>query len=475
MSAIDTFNQHFSLPDKLHGQPFNLHPLQIDAIENLVQYDNAGVFLDVGTGKTVVETVVALHRALTRELDVIVLVMPPLLVTQWQKWLTNVRHRNGDPLQVVAYQGTPTQRAALPLDKADVILTGIQILKRDYERFQQALRGRRYHVGVDEATMVANIGSDNHEKVYDLAAGWTQDMLTGTPINSPMNAYGLLKFTNPGCYRNFKHFENMHVEERDFFGNPVKFQNLDLLKENLAKNSYRILFEDMYPDVDTPLFVPMPYQLEPAHMKLYRRLAEEQLLALEDGGKIDATSANTLVHALGQIILNYGHFSGDPKNKSAALGMIENRLNDVQGKLVIFANYQMSVALITEHFAKRGAVAVNGAMTRAQQRANIERFIEDDKCELITINPKSAGYGLDGLQHVCHHMMFMEPVPQPATFTQCVARLKRTGQRRRVVVGLPTAEGTLQVRGFRNLLENDTIASKVIRNAVDLRDALYGN
>lgn len=37
------------------------------------------------------------------------------------------------------------------------------------------------------------------------------------------------------------------------------------------------------------------------HLKLYRKLAEEELLKLPDGGKIDATQATKLVHALGQI------------------------------------------------------------------------------------------------------------------------------------------------------------------------------
>jgi SNF2 family DNA or RNA helicase len=375
---------------------------------------------------------------------------------------------------VSRYEGSPSQRKKVDLN-VDFVLVGIQIFKRDFDRFRTHFAHRQYHLAVDEATMIANVGSDNHQKVHEFAAGMTQAMLTGTPINSPMNAYGLLKFTNPGCYRNLKHFENMHVEERDFFGTPVKFQNLDVLRENLAKGSVRVLFEQMYPDVETPLFVPMPYDLAPDHLRLYQELAENQLLALEDGRKIDATACNNLTHALGQIVVNWGYFAGDDSNVSNALHMVQERLDELgDGKLVVFANYRMSVFLMVEHFAKVGAVAVNGDVTQRQKESNVTRFIEDPACRLIVINPKSGGLGLDGLQHVCHHMMVLEPMRSPRDFIQCVARLKRTGQRRRVVVALPTAEGTLQVRAFKALIDNDELASKVIHNAVDLRAAIFG-
>lgn len=472
MTPLDIVSKNYSLPKELYGNPFELHPLQVQSINTAAPLTNVGVFLDTGTGKTVVETVLALYRMI-QGAETTVVIMPPILVRQWAKWLSFVKKADGSPLTVTEYRGSPKERSKLRLD-VDFVLVGIQIFKRDYARFVDHFHGRRYHVAVDEATMLSNVDSDNHQKVYEFAMGMTQDLLTGTPINDPMNAYGLLKFTNPGCYRSLKHFENVHVEERDFWGKPCKFSNLDILRDNLKQNAVRILFEEMYPDVETPLFIPMNYDLDPAHLELYNELAEGQLLALENGGKIDATSANSLFHALGQIIVNYGHFSGNPKHKSATLGMVQERLDEIGGKLVIFANYRMSVRLITAEFKHVNAVAINGDATRKAKEAAVTRFVEDPSCRLITINPKSGGLGLDGLQHVCNHMMFVEPVRSPRDFHQCVARLKRTGQRRRVVVALPTAEGTLQVRAFQSLVKNDTIAARVIRNAVELRAAIFG-
>jgi SNF2 family DNA or RNA helicase len=473
MTPFETVLQHFTLPAELYGNPFVVHPLQIEAMNVLADNPEAGVYLDVGTGKTLVETLLSLYR-MVHGAETTVLIMPPLLLKQWRIWLGRISRKGGSPLKVCTYAGTPSERAKLDFN-VDFVLVGIQIFKRDYDRFSSHFLGRNFHVGVDEATMLANPNSDNHQKVHEFVAGMSVDLLTGTPANNPMDAYGLIKFVSPGVYRSRRHFENIHVEDRDFFGNPTKYQNLDVLKENLERNSYRILFEEMYPDTETPLFVPQPYDLEPAHLKLYRRLAEEQLLALPDGGKIDATQANRLTHALGQIVVNWGYFAGDPKLVSNAIGMIEERLDELgSGKLVVFANYKMSVALIQETFRKVKCVAINGEVSPKEKAAAIASFTEDKGCRLIVINPKSGGMGLDGLQHVSNHCMFVEPVAQPRDFHQCVARLKRTGQTKRVVVDLPTAEGTLQVRTFKNLLENDTTVNKVVHNATDLRTVLFG-
>jgi len=470
MTPYELVCTKFQLPKELHGRPFEAHPLQIAAVNALAENAQSGVFLDTGTGKTLVETLLMLYRMTTLNLETGVVIMPPILVAQWGRWLANIKWADGRPLRVTEYRGTPAERRALNLG-VDVVLVGIQIFKRDYQRFRSWFDGRRYTVAVDEANMLCNVGSDNHEKVYDFCLGVTKDLLTGTPMNVPTDAYGIMKFTAPGTYRNFKHFLNMHVDEVDFYGNPKKYANLDVLRRNLETNSYRILFEDMYPEVDVPLFNPIPYNLAPAHMKLYRRLVDEQMVELEDGGKLDFTQANRVIHALGQVVINWGYFAQDPKLISEGVALVEQRLSEV-GKLVVFANYRMTVSHLVQRFP--GAAQVNSEVTAKEKASGIDRFVGDPQCKLIVIHPKSGGAGLDGLQHVCNHMMFLEPLSSPRDFHQCVARLKRTGQRRRVVVDLPTAEGTLQGRSFAALQKNDNIVGSVVRTAFDLRALLSG-
>lgn len=467
MTPLELVLQHYQLPARIK----TVHPLQVRAINEQAPLMNSGQWLGTGTGKTLVATVTSLYKKLVHGVPTVV-IMPPILVEQWERWLSGFTPK----LRVLAYQGTPKQREKLSLDGMDFVLVGAQIFKKDFNRLMRHYLPLHPNVVVDEATMVCNIETGTHEAVYDFAVGCAQELLTGTPANNPMDVYGLLKFTNPGAYRHFKEFDDMHVVSRDIFKKPNEFQNLPILKDRLAQNAQTILFSDMYPDMAEPLYIPYTYKLSDKHYTLYRQLAEQQLLLLPDGGKIEATTATKIMHALGQLIINWAYFTQDEKCISEALHHVEQKLAELgSGKLVVFANYKLSVSAVVRYFTKVKAVAINSEVSESQKQRNIAQFIDDPKCRLIVIQPKSGGYGLDGLQHVCNYTMFLEPCTIPRDFHQSVARLQRTGQTARVVVYLPTAEGTLQFRRFKQLLANDELMNQVVYTKAELRELIYGN
>lgn len=427
------------------------------------------VFITGNCGKTACSTVAALFRKLYYQ-ERCVVIMPPILLKQWETWLKSIKPCPS----VVKYAGTPSERAAMSLD-ADFVLVGIQIFKKEYDRFMTFFQDKQYVTIVDEATMISNIGTDNHEKVYDFTLGRPRLMLTGTPMNNPEDAYGLLKFVAPGLYRNKTAFLRIHGGEKDFFGNYVSWQNLDLLAKNMAVNSKRILLADVYDQMPEISYTPVNYDLDPKHLKLYRKLAEEELLKLPDGGKIDATQATKLVHALGQIVANWGHFAGDSSLEANIVELIKEKLDELGGgKLLIFAHYKMTVALLAEKLAKYGVVTVNSEVTQKQKENNLERFKTDPKCRVMIAQVKSAGYGLDKLQTVCNHVLYAEPCTSPRDFHQANARLIRLGQTKPVQVYMAVASGTLQARSFDNLVKKDEIVNQVIRNVADLRDMIFG-
>lgn len=483
MTPFEEVLQHFKFPDEIvPGEPFVPHPDQVRDINTLAPLPNQGHWEGMGTGKTFIATACALYRRI-RFGEQCVIILPPVLALQWERWLKRLR-----PCPTVTIYATPKrtksklvqqlspaeERAKLSLD-SDFVIVGWQIFKKDFDRFQQHFADKKVFVILDEATFCANIGSGVHEAVFEFSTNRARAPLSGTPINNPADGYGLLKFSAPGCYRNKKHFENSHVDERDYFDRPSKWKDLDILEANVAKNSFRLLYEDMYAGVQNPLYDLIPYSLSPAHAKLYDKLANEQLLILEGGVKLDATTVTRLLHALGQIVLNAEYFSAGEIKDSAGFELIEQKLGELgRRKLVVFANYRMTIASMTKRFKKFGCVPFNSEVTPAQKDKNLRRFIEDPDCRLIAIQFASGGKGLDGLQHVCHHMMFIEQCQQPRDFLQAVARLQRTGQRNRVWVGLPTAQSTLQPRAVRALVKNDDLINEIIRMPYKLRDVIFG-
>ena len=469
----------YVFPEKIGPIPFVPEKLQIGAINELAPLPEAGHWLDMGTGKTFVATACALYQAVTFGSPAIV-VLPPFLIRQWVRWLQLIRRverhpKFGHELGVTAYMGTPAQRLKLDLE-VDFIVVGAQVFRIDIQRFLTLFNGRKLTAIADEATFLGNINSQIHQVFYDFTMGQYKMLLTGTPANTPMDAYAMIKFTAPGVYKSRRQFENLHVKEYDFYNKPKTWQDLEQLGDNLMINSKRILYKDMYGDLQTPLYDHVEYDLEPAHLKLYKKLANDEMLKLDDGGKIDASKVARLRHALGQIVVNWGHFSQDPKNVSQGIEMIESTLSELGkgSKVVVFAHYKMSVALVVDKLQKYGAVGINSAYSDKEKDANLQRFVNDEKCRVIVIQYVSGGKGLDGMQHVCHTAICLEPCLQPRDFHQAVARLNRRGQRKRVHVKMAVARRTLQVDGFKKLLSNDTILNEVVRNAVDLHEEIHG-
>lgn len=447
---------------------------QVGIINELGQLRRAGYYLDQGTGKTYCSTVAALYK-LEQGADVVVCIMPPILITGWYRWLTSIEKRDGGKLRVLAYRGSPKERQGMKLE-ADFILVGMQIFKIDHDRFMRALSHKKVVVLVDEATSIKSVSSQNYKKTLAFASGQDFMALTGTPLTTPIDGYGMTKFVAPSLYRNLHQFENIHVAERDFFGKVSAWKNLPLLAENMKVNSARVLRQEAIKDLPAVQYDPLYYELEDRHYRLYKELAEEQLLPLQNGGKIDATSEQKLFNALQQIIVNYDYFADDPKCISRAIDVVEQVLDELAGdKLVIFAKYRMTnqklVTLLEQRF---NAVAVFGDVTPAQQRKNIDRFIDDPTCKVFIGQPTSAGYGVDGLQRVCSDVLFLELPDVPRDFHQAVARIWRDGLQRMCRVRIAVAEGTMQEARLRALMAKDELIGKVQRNYQDLRDAIFG-
>lgn len=449
--------------------PFTLYPFQEEVVNGLAPLRRAGYYLDMGLGKTIASIASALYK-LKLGADQVIVLMPPILIPGWARVLGTVKQ-----VTHLAYRGTPAERRAFKLDK-DFILMSYQIFKKDFDRITMETEGRKLVVIADEAAALKNVGSDNHQKFVRFTVGQDIELLTGTPLSTPIDGYAYCKMVAPGTYRNLHHFENVHVADRDFFNTVTEWKNLDILAHNMKINARRILKEEVLKDLPPITHTPLYYDLAADHYKLYKRLAEEQLLRLQDGGKIDATTPQTLYHALGQIINNYDYFSGDPSKESAALEVIDELMEELAGKkLIIFTNYRLTNRMLQDKLQKYNAVAVYGGVSAANQASALTTFISDPKCRIIQLQVLAGGQGIDGLQHVCNDILFLEIPTVPAWFHQAAARAHRVGQSKPVHVRVAVAEGTCNVRQFNDLMNKDALVGKVMPNIKDLRNSVFGD
>ena len=87
----------------------------------------------------------------------------------------------------------------------------------------------------------------------------------------------------PSIYRNLAMYLQLHVYERDFYGNVVTWQNLELLNSNLLVHAVRVLKTDVLKDLPSVTYSPMFYELDKAHAKAYERLCAEHILKFRMG------------------------------------------------------------------------------------------------------------------------------------------------------------------------------------------------
>lgn len=444
----------------------------------LVLRRNGCIFTTGNSGKTAGATHLMYFRRRESGVRQWLLIMPPILLTQWGRWLSTTRIKaTGLPPTVTIYRGPPKTRQALSLE-SDFILMSYAIFKNDYERLANHFEGKAVGTLCDEAHAIKNVESQNHKAVRAFAEGRPLLLLTGTPLTTPIDAYAYIKLLETRViYRNRRNFERIHVEEVDDYGKVLKWRNLDMLEDNMRLHTSRVIRREVQSQLPSITYSPILYDMDPAHLKLYKRIAEERLVEFENGAEINAISTQALYSALQQIVLNWGEFAEDESLRPAALDLVEETLSEIgdDKKLVVVANFIRSNRMLLKALAGYGAVAVYGEVTPANKQRAIQRFIDDPCCRVIILQPQSAGFGVDGLQHVCSDMLVLEAPTTAPPFHQTVARLDRDGQANPVNCRVAVAAQTVQVRMFRNLLENDATINAIQGGYQDLKEAILGN
>lgn len=455
--------------------PFELRPYQITEVNQLAQFSRSGFYWEAGSGKTSGATHQALHWNLAYGTEQWLVVMPPILLLQWERWLKSIRHKaTGKAPTTTVYTGSPKARESLDLT-AEFILISYGLLKNDFDYLHNYFDNKALGIMADEATAIKNQESQTHKAIALIGEGRPQIYLTGTPVNKPGDSYAYMKLIAPQIYRNKRHFDRLHHREVDEYGNVVAWQNIELLAENMKVQTSRVLRREVSKELPAVLYTPTHYKLAPAHLALYKRIAEERLVEFQDGTEIDAISASALRSALQQIVVNWGEFANDPSLKPAVMELIEETLEEIgEKKLVIVANFRRTNRYLHAALKKYGAVAVYGDVSPKGKQLAIETFISRSDCRVILLQPDSAGFGVDGLQHVSSDMLIVEAPTTPTPFQQVVARLDRDGQGDVVHVRVAIAQGTVQAGMFKTLLDKDALANSVQGGYEDLRKAVYG-
>jgi hypothetical protein len=458
------FNKTFDLKSRVG---FDLSPFQEEDVNQFVAWGRCGNFYEVGGGKTVVSSIKSLMSGNAHT----VIIVPPILIPPWVAWLKKLGQ------SVCQYDGPPKKRQALKPQQHRWVVMSHAIFRQEWTELTR-LFTQPTELIVDEAHAIKSIESKLFRAVTEFSRHDDLQLLTGTPTNTPLDAYAYICLLSPGTYRNHAHFTITHVAGVDFWKRPTGYAYIDEISKNLHLRAITRTKEQVHNYTLKPLYPDGTYTLSDKHYKLYVKMVDECLLHYPDGTVLDLTSVNRLRHALQRVVLNWGMYAQEENCRPTGYDLIDQTLEEIditnpkKSKLLIWVNYKDSNRSVTEYINGKGIKTV-AAYSETDARKAVDAFMNDPATRVLVGHYKSVGAGLNP-QHVCWEALFLELSTEPLAMRQAIGRIDRVGQKHTPRMKFAVAERTVQRHLLDNLLKSDDLLTWVEPTKKAIRAMLLG-
>lgn len=198
-------------------------------------------------------------------------------------------------------------------------------------------------------------------------------------------------------------------------------------------------------DLPERLFIPHEVKLPEKAMAQYLQLQKDMLLPFADGD-VDAGSAAILSNKLLQIAGGavYDENGAIKLIHEAKMEALDQLLEEANGQpILVFYNYKHELARLKERYLQ--AIEVNTDGVVAKWNAG--------EIPILLANPASAGHGLN-LQFGGHIAIWYSPTWNLEYYDQANKRLHRNGQKHTVLIHHLVAVGTMDERVLNIALPN---------------------
>jgi len=316
---------------------------------------------------------------------------------------------------------------------ANVVIVNYELLLSDHV-FDQ-LMGRFWKVLIcDEAHYVKNFTAQRTMKVLGLRGLVSQSsykwMLTGTPVeNRPVDLFPILHVLAGHLLEKYNDYESYVLRYCDGYYDQYTGEitaggatHEEELGERIKPFMLRRTLEHELPETVTQII----------------SLKKSREVESIEEGMSDPNAYYAPMAELGAMA------SLRQEVALAKLPRCVEYVKDIMesvDKLVIFAYHRSVINNLELALKKYKPVKYYGGLSAAAKEKAKNGFIKGSSRVFIG-QIQAAGTGLDGLQHVCHHMLFVEMDWLP--FKQCIGRLKRKGQKEKVVVQLLVTKDSIE-------------------------------
>ena len=264
-------------------------------------------------------------------------------------------------------------------------------------------------MAIDESTTIKTPTAKRTKAILTLGKiAKYRRILTGSPVTkSPLDLYTQCNFLHEELlgFNSYYTFRNRYATmiDRNFGGRRVQivggYKRLDELSDSLKKFSYRVLKEDCL-DLPPKVYIQREVELSDEQKQIYSTMKSAALAQLK--GKM-ATAPHVLTQLMRLHQISCGHLKNDDDTiteiKNNRMSELLDVLDEVEGKVIIWANYVYDIKQIVKAISKKygedSIVQYYGAVQADIRQKNIERFQDPESdARFFVGNPQTGGYGI---------------------------------------------------------------------------------
>ena len=456
---------------------------QMTALEKSWNKETYAYFMEMGTGKTkvLIDNMSMLYDK--GKIDGALIVAPKGVIKTWYEQELPTHLPNHIENVTVLWQPNITKKQQEKLESLFEIETAFHILIMNVEAFStdkgvkfasKFLNSHKTLMAIDESTTIKTPTAKRTKNIIGLGKiAKYKRIMTGSPVTkNPLDLYTqcefldpyLLDFTSYYAFRNrYAEMKTMHLRGRSIQV-VDEFKNLSELSEALSAFSYRVLKEDCL-DLPPKNWTKRHIVLTADQRKVYDQM-KKQAIAILNGKVTSTMTVLTQLMRLHQITC--GHFTADDGSiqliKNNRITELMNILGEMNGKAIIWANYQKDVNEIIKNIIKEygpgSVVDYYGLTPQDERQDNIRKFQNGSECRFLVGTPQTGGYGITLTK--ANTVIYYSNGYDLEKRLQSEDRAHRIGQKKTVTYVDIICEDTVDEKIVKALRDKINIASEVL-------------
>ncbi len=456
---------------------------QLTALEKSWNKENYAYFMEMGTGKTkvLIDNVAMLYDK--GKIDGVLIIAPKGVVKTWYEQELPIHLPDHIENVSVLWQPNITKTQQEKLDTLFEIDSALHVLVMNVEALStdkgvkfatKFINSHKAMMAIDESTTIKTPTARRTKNIIKIGVNAKyKRIMTGSPITkNPLDLYTQCEFLDPWLldFSSYYAFRNRYAEMKTMHvhGRSIqvvdKFQNLGELSDTVKQFSYRVLKEDCL-DLPPKVFIKRHITLTPDQKKVYEQMKKAAMTVLN--GKVTTTmTVLTQLMRLHQITCGYvtADDGSTQQVDSNRLNELMSILEDTEGKVIIWANYQLSVGEIIQKlikvYGKDSYVHYYGLTPQEDRQDFIRKFQNDPKCRFIVGTPQTGGYGITLTQ--ANTVIYYSNGYDLEKRLQSEDRAHRIGQKKTVTYIDLICEDTVDEKIVKALRDKINIASEVM-------------